>query len=52
MWAELEAMEVVEGGLNDYLAVDDQLAVGGTRTLAEIAADVSTAEVEDLEAER
>ena len=52
LWAELESMKLVEGGLDEYLAVDDHLATGGKRTLAEIAADVSTTEVEEPEADR
>lgn len=48
LWAELQGMELAEGTLDEYLAVDDQLAIGGTLTLAEIAADVSTADVVEL----
>lgn len=51
-WVELQALNLVEGTLNDYLTVDDELATGGTRSLAEIAADVLTKEVEEPEAER
>uniref|UniRef100_A0A915EAH2 HTH CENPB-type domain-containing protein n=1 Tax=Ditylenchus dipsaci TaxID=166011 RepID=A0A915EAH2_9BILA len=41
----LQALDLVEGNLDDYLAVDDQLATGRTLTLTEIAENVSTAEV-------
>jgi hypothetical protein len=52
LWCKLQRLELMEGSLNEYLAVDDELAVGGTRTLAEIAADVKTTEVDETEAER
>ena len=52
LWAGLQAMELVGGTLDEYLAVNDQLATGGTSTLAEIAADVLTATVEKPEVDR
>jgi hypothetical protein len=51
LWTELQRMDLAVGTLEDYLRVDNQLAVGGTLTLAEMAADVLT-EVEEPEAER
>lgn len=38
--------------MDGYLTVDNLLATGGSRSLAEIAGEISTAEVEEPEAER
>jgi hypothetical protein len=51
IWAELRVNNEVEGNLAEYLAVDEQLETGGTLSLAEIAEDVSSMEVEAAEEE-
>ena len=52
LWAEMQRVDLAEGTLDEYLAVDVQLATGGARTLAEIAVDVSTMEMEEAEVDR
>lgn len=45
----MQTLKLVEGTMYDYLTADDQLAIGGVLTLAEIAEDISTTEVEEPE---
>uniref|UniRef100_A0A915EID3 DDE-1 domain-containing protein n=1 Tax=Ditylenchus dipsaci TaxID=166011 RepID=A0A915EID3_9BILA len=52
LWAELQQMNLAEGTLQEYLGVDDQLTTGGSRSLAEIAEEVSNVNVEEPEGER
>uniref|UniRef100_A0A915D8W6 DDE-1 domain-containing protein n=1 Tax=Ditylenchus dipsaci TaxID=166011 RepID=A0A915D8W6_9BILA len=52
LWADLQAMELVDGEFDDYLAVDDQLAIGGTLSLADIVAGVSRTEIEGSDSSR
>lgn len=52
LWAALQAVELVQGDLQDYLNVDDQVVVGGTLTLAEIAAEISRPEADRTNMDR
>lgn len=36
LWKEMKRLDVVEGELDEYLTVDDDLPTGGPFTLAEI----------------